>query len=464
MTNKWEFNKALKRVLDAKRKAEADMWAVIGDDPTTENNPYQAEADLDQSNTVYARLHDGLEPITVRYDPASDPRLRQWGTPVTLEYDGEYWITGPYKRRLTAQQDGLDLPTGGLPLREHDHTSADEGGTLGADTVSATQIVAGSITGTEIASATIQNSNMAANSIDSDQYVDGSIDNVHLANDSVKVTNLNNLTASTNGYVRQNTSDQFITEKLAFVNGTSPTTSDDSTQGYLSFSKWMDWANERLFMAFSVFPSSATWKRFLFSGEVVPTDTDALTGSSAAIVAQTASDTFTSIPYTLTDNRTLHYDGSTIRRRFVLATNTGGTVTTSLAASALVYITNNLGSDVDVTGSLIKCTFTLSFRGDTVGDVYDLSVQYNYNNGGVESWVTFPSVTANTPFTETIFTANYIATRTYVAFFDFASVATAWGFGGNYYIRLIAARQSGTGALTVFSSGTRARTAIIEEM
>lgn len=455
-------------LLQAQRDNERYVTGIIGKTDNADITTIYATADKSE---VWVRINGFAEPYRALIaDPAAVvPKAR-----VRLNYDVEAdkWVIAGVNASANAH---YFQNVGGFAfaVQPHNHTSEDTGGDLGDNTVGNGQLQAGAVTddkvasgidGAKLSAGTVGNTQLGIDSVDSDNIVDGSIDNVHLANDSVKVPNLNNLTASTNGYVRQNTSDQFLTEKLAFVNGTSPTTSDDSTQGYLSFSKWMDWANEKLWMAFDVFPSSASWKRFLFSGEVVPTDTDTLTGSSAAIVAQTASDTFTSIPYTLTDNRTLHYDGSTIRRRFVLATNTGGTVTTSLAASALIYITNNLGSDVDVAGSLIKCTFTLSFRGNTVGDVYDFSVQYNYNNGGVESWITYPSVTANTPFTETIFTANYIATRTYVAFFDFASVATAWGFGGNYYIRLIAARQSGTGALTVFSSGARARTAIIEEM
>lgn len=456
MANKWSYEDAKKRILGAKRKAEADMWAIIGDDPETENNPYQAESDLQQSNTVYARLYDGLEKITVRYDPVSDPRLRQWGSAVTVEYDGEYWITGPYKRRLTAQMDGLDMPTAGLPLREHDHTSTDEGGTLGADTVSATQIVAGSITGTEIASATIQNANMAANSIDSDQYVDGSINNAHLANDSVKVANLNNLSTSTNGYVRQISNDTFYSEKYNSTN-TAPTASNDVTQGYTLFSKWFDILNLRKWIAFDVSTAAAVWKRYLFSGDVVPTDVDTLDGASTAFVVQTASDTFSSIDYSVSDS-VMFYDGSTIRQPVCdLKIDTSGNSSTSGTAEKNILINAIPDSTMSNTSKLkITLTLEMEFDASSAGDRYRISL-YWYDGSVYNAYPYSYFIQAQ---------ASFFAVMTFTWIVDQSALSPAVGAtgAGNYAWRTTIQRTSGSGTVNLKFNSTNPTQQIVQEV
>lgn len=189
---------------------------------------------------------------------------------------------------------------------------------------------------------------------------------------------------------------------------------------------------------------------------VTPTKTDGLTGSSAEIVAQTASNTFTSIPYTLSANTRLYYDGSELRPAYTYYENTTGALATSSTTELTIFTTPDLASSIDVTNStiLFLAQMTVVEQSDATSR-YIFYWKYNYDNSGSEAWENVDPT--NTPVGLTRFSAWQVNRDTPVSFivpFDSSLTGgggySAWGYSGTYKLRLSVARQTGTGTLAIF--------------
>lgn len=403
----------IKRLLQARKIGETPDWAIIGKDPDNAGNPFQAQADTGETNVVYATVKGNPDPQIIYYDPSADLRLLQYGARVEIEWrNGKAWLKGADKEFLTEQQAGTPLPTGNVPLPEHDHTSTTEGGTLGADTVDTTQLVDGGVTSAKlgtnavttdkIADANVTLAKMASNSVDTSQIVDDAVTNAKIDAGAVDTTELADSAVET--------------VKIA----------DDA---------------------------------------VIPTKTDGLSGASVAFVTQTASDTFSSIDYTLTSNRRLLYDGSEVRQSYTLAQNTGGNQTTSGTTALVIATSSDLAGLVDTSNALLKLTYSFVYRGSVAGDQFELAFEYNYDNAGSEAWAIVPTDSgANSPWIEYINTTNYLHPMTLVTFTNVSALSPAWGYSGTFLIRFYVQRTSGTGAFSVFSNSGRPRPFIIEEM
>lgn len=369
-----------KRLLQARKLGETPDWATIGKDPDTAGNPFQAQLDTGETNVVYATVVGNPDPQIIYYDPSCDLRLLQYGARVELEWrNGKAWVKGADKEYLTQQQAGTPLPTGNMPLADHDHVT--KGGTLGTDSVGTSQITDLAVTTGKINTSAVTLAKMAANSVDSDQYVDGSIDTVHLADDAV-----------------------------------------------------------------------------------IPTKANGLSGASAAMVTQTASDTFSSIDYTFTSNERLLYDGTDIRNAYKYYEVTTNALTTSSTTELAMWTSPDMASVIDTTNSTLLVTAMFTVRETTSApSSYEFYLKYNYDNGGAEAWVNIDPT--RTPVSVTRLhtnTINYDIPVSLSIPFDPSMTGgvgyTAWGYSGTYKLRFSVARDTGTGTLLIFSGNDFTRT------
>lgn len=363
------------KLLPARKRGEARDWAIIGENPDIESNPFVSSTG--ETNTIYATINGNSDPQIIYYDPALDPRILQYGTRVLLEYiNGKAWIYGIDKEYVTQAQGGLPLPTGNFPLREHDHTDDDNGGALGADTVDTTQLVNGAVVEAKIGTGAVTNTKIGASAVDTTQIADDA---------------------------------------------------------------------------------------------VTPTKTDGLTGASAAIVAQTASDAFTSIPYTLTSNTRLYWNGTTIRAAYTYFSNAGGTLTTSSTTQLTLKTSPDMAGLVDTTNSYIKTMVNLDASFTTANDTFLFEWQYNFDSAGAEAWQRFCEIPANSQqaggYIIVAPTNTTALPLTFMGLFLSSAQINTWGYSGTYKLRFVVQRIGGTGTFSVnATSGGAAQFFSIEEL
>lgn len=304
----------IKRLLQARKIGETPDWAIIGKDPDNAGNPFQAQVDTGETNVVYATVKGNPDPQIIYYDPSADLRLLQYGARVEIEWrNGKAWLKGADKEFLTEQQAGTPLPTGNVPLPEHDHTDANEGGTLGADTVNTTQLVDSGVTTAKIADANVTLAKLASNSVNSSKIVDGSVTGTDIASATIANSNM-------------------------------AANSVDTTQ--------------------------------IVDDAVTPTKTDGLSGASAAFVLQTAADAFSSIDYQFATNSRLFYDGTKVRRAYQgKAQPSGSNIATSGTTELDLQILSIASANISNTSTL-RVACELSISGGVVGDLYRIKLQY----------------------------------------------------------------------------------------
>lgn len=188
---------------------------------------------------------------------------------------------------------------------------------------------------------------------------------------------------------------------------------------------------------------------------VKPTQTDGLTGASVAIVTQTASNTFAQIPYTLSANTRLYYDGTNIRSAYTYTSNNNGAIT--IGATATVIITSpDMAGLVDTSNSRLLINFTCNGAGSVTGDSFNFYWEYNYDNAGAEAWRlfdTYPPAGAISFYRKQIIIGTYFDIHSFPANFDAGDTTVTWGYAGTYKIRLSANRSTGTGNFSISPSG-----------
>lgn len=424
--------KILSMLLQAQKDNERSVTGIIGKTDDADETTIYSNA---EKTEVWVRINGMAEPYSALIsDPAAIVPLAR----VYLKYDVEAsrWVVAGVN---ASANNHYFQNVGGFTfaIQPHNHTSPDTGDDLGPDTVGTAQIRADAVTQTELAD----------DSVGTAQIQAAAVGNSELANDAVKVANLNNLSTSTNGYVRQISSDVLLTEKYNSTN-TAPTTSNDGTQGYTLFSKWFDILNLRKYIAFDVNTAAAIWKRYLFSGDVVPTDTTTLTGSSAAIVTQTASDTFSSINYNFGDNTGLVYTGSSIREKMYAEDYNTGSFTTSGTTASVIDSSPNMASYVTSTFAL-RMTTMLATSCSVAGTTFRFMWQYRYDNAGTPANSNYNYIDLYYDHT----TALAMPVNITTVFLASRMASPAWGdAGGVYDVRLIVYRVGGTGDLTVNSA------------
>lgn len=366
----------VKRLLPARKKGETQDWAVIGQDPDTPSDPFDAgNSETDpryKHNAIWVTINGNPDAQIAYFDPSLDVRLLQWGTRVKIRYeDGKAWIDRADRNFLTAQQSGAPLPTGNMPIPEHDHTSADEGGTLGADTVDTTQIVDSAVTTAKINDLAVTTGKLADTAVTTAKITDANVTLAKMANNSV-----------------------------------------DTSQ--------------------------------IVDDAVTPTKTDGLTGSSVAFVTQTASNTFSSIDYSLSTDTRLLYDGTDIRTAFTgqEQPNTTNAVINSGTLTDVIEIAIP-ETDISNTSTLLV-HFEFRAIGSVVGDNFIFRLYY-YNGSGYTYYSTEGGKTFETQV------AAALNTFVYTFLVDQNALATAPGVDGsnNYLWKIQCFRSSGTGQLTV---------------